>query len=115
MDDRIVNNVEENFSVFHDVKTTAVTITNCAEKIISRNDGGSFEQKLENSDTDLLNLYNSISLLSDQLKMIDILVNTNKITYARKREANIYQLFEKFSRLLRNSANKKNLAIHWHM
>lgn len=114
IEDRIVNNVEENFSVFHDVKTTAVTITNCAETIISRNDGDSFEQKLENSDTDLLNLYNSISLLSDQLKMIDILVNTNKITYARKREANIYQMFEKFSRLLRNSANKKNLVIHWH-
>jgi len=114
IEERIVNTIEENFSVFHDIKTTAITVTNCAESLINKNEGSNFEEKLHNSSTELFDLYNSISLLSDHLGMIDILVNTNKIRYAKKRQINIYQLFERFSRLLQTNASKKDLKIQWH-
>jgi K+-sensing histidine kinase KdpD len=46
--------------------------------------------------------------------MIDILVNTNKIKYSKKRLINVYRLFERLSKILRNSTERKNLQIHWH-
>jgi len=114
IENRIINTIEENFSVFHDIKTTATTVTNCAEKLIAKNNGDNFEGKLENSEKELIDLYDSISLLRDHLNMIDILVNTNKIKYAKKRHINIFKLFERISRILRSSAEKKRLQIHWH-
>jgi len=114
IENRIVNTIEENFSVFHDIKTTATTVTNCAEKLIGKNEGENFEEKLANSDRELKDLYDSMSLLRDHLNMIDILVNTNKIKYANKRSINIFKLFERLSKILRNNADKKNLEIHWH-
>ena len=110
---RIINTIEENFSVFHDIKTTATTVTNCAEKLINKCHGDDFETKLSNSDKSLIDLYDSISLLRDHLNMIDILVNSNKIKYAKKIKINIFQLFERISRLLRNNAEKKKLQINW--
>ena len=50
IEDRIIKKIEENFSVFHDIKTTATTVTNCAEKLIGKNSGGYFEEKLANSE-----------------------------------------------------------------
>ena len=114
IESKILNTIEEHFSVFHDVKTTATTVTNCAENLINKNEGDSFEDKLQNSENELFDLYNSISLLTEHLGMIDILVNTNKVTYAKKRSINVFQLFERFSHLLRNNTKKKNLTINWH-
>lgn len=114
IESKILNTIEENFAVFHDVKTTATTVTNCAENLINKNEGDTFEEKLHSSENELFDLYNSISLLTEHLGMIDILVNTNKIKYARKRPINVFQLFERFSRLLRNNTKKKNLSINWH-
>ncbi|REL37683.1 hypothetical protein DYD21_07820 [Rhodohalobacter sp. SW132] len=114
IESKILNTIEEHFSVFHDVKTTATTVTNCAENLINKNKGDTFEDKLQNSENELFDLYNSISLLTEHLGMIDILVNTNKVKYARKKPINVFQLFERFSRLLRNNTKKKNLTINWH-
>lgn len=114
IEERIFNTIEENFSVFHDIKTTAITVTNCAEKLIGKNQGILFEEKLANSDKELIDLYDSISLLRDHLNMIDILVNSNKIKYSKKRVINVFRLFERISKILRNNADKKGLQINWH-
>jgi len=113
IDEKIRNSIEKNFSVFHDIKTTTITITRCAENLINKLPGDSFEKKMQ-LDIDLLDLYDSISLLSDQLAMIDILVNTSKIKYAKKRPINVFQLFERISKLLRRNASLRDVKIQWH-
>lgn len=113
IEEKTKHSIEKNFSVFHDIRTTAITITRCTENLIKKQLGNTFEEKLYNN-KDLLDLYDSITLLSDQFNMIDILVNTSKIQYTKKRQINVFQLCERISRLLRKNAATKEVKIQWH-
>jgi K+-sensing histidine kinase KdpD len=110
---KIFENIEENISVFHDVKTSIGIVTSCAEEIINENGGNDFNEKLNNSTQPVRDLYDSIDLVNSQLGMIDILVNTQSITYGNLYNINIYQLFHRVAKLFRHRADKKSINIQW--
>ncbi len=110
----IVGDRNPQFSFLHDIKTTFGLILNQVELLIRLQTGEFFEEKLWNSSKEITDLYDSVSLANSQLGMIDVLVNPSKIQHGLKRKINIYQLFERISKLFRAKANKKNIKINWH-
>ncbi|MGF7141568.1 sensor histidine kinase [Roseimarinus sediminis] len=110
---KIFENIEENISVLHDVKTSVGIVTSCAEGLINSNVGNDFHEKLNNSPQLARDLYDAIDLVNSQLAMIDILVNTQSITQGNKYDINIYQLFHRVAKLFRHRAEKKSITIQW--
>jgi K+-sensing histidine kinase KdpD len=111
---KILENIEENISVFHDVKTSVGIVTACSEGLINANIGRDFNEKLNNSSHTLRDLYDAVDLVNSQLGMIDIIVNTQSITYGNKKSINIFQLFHRVAKLFIHRADKKNIKIQWH-
>lgn len=109
---KITENIEENISVFHDVKTSIGIVTSCSEILINDYNGNGFSDRLSNSPQALRDLYDAIDLVNSQLGMIDIIVNTQSITYGNKSNINIYQLFHRVAKLFKHRADKKNIKIH---
>lgn len=97
----------KNFSIFHDFKTSMKIIYSCTEEIISNLPGISFEEKLEGSGEKYQSLYHSLSLLTSQLRLIDIIANPQSISFGTKKSINIYQLFDKVKRLFEHLAEKR--------
>ena len=110
---KILENIEENISVFHDVKTSVGIVTACSEGLINANNGRDFNEKLNNSSQTLRDLYDAVDLVNSQLGMIDIIVNAQSITYGNKRNINIFQLFHRVAKLFKHRADKKNIKIQW--
>lgn len=99
--------MEKNFSMFHDFKTSMSIFFNCTQDIVNKLPGNSFIEKLENSDTSYKDLYNSLELITSQLRMVDVILNPKSIVFGRKKSINIYQLFEKIKILFGHLSTKK--------
>jgi K+-sensing histidine kinase KdpD len=97
----------KNFSIFHDFKTSMKILYHCTEDIIDNLPGDSFEDKLKSSGKSYQDLYHSLSLLTSQLRMIDIFINPNGIIFGTKKLINIYKLFDKIVKLFERLAERK--------
>ena len=104
--------IKDNISVFHDIKTSLGLVMNSAQSIVDLAPGENFETKLENADHEARNLFLSASLLNDQLALVDIIVNPERISYGRKRRTAIYKLFHKIGRLFIDKAAKRHIEIN---
>ncbi|WP_396143547.1 sensor histidine kinase [Flavobacterium sp.] len=102
---------EKNFSMFHDFKTTMNIVFSCTQDIISKLPGDTFSNKLENSEKEIKDLYNSLNLITSQLGMMDVIVNPSSITFGTTKEINIYKLFHKISVLFEHLSKKRNIKI----
>jgi hypothetical protein len=107
LNEKINQGIEENFSMFHDFKTSMSIFYNCTQDIINGLAGNSFEEKLKNSNNSYQNLYNSLDLITSQLGMIDVIINPRSIEFGNKRTINLYRLFEKIKILFGHIATKK--------
>jgi len=107
LNERILETTENNFSMFHDFKTSMSIFFNCTQDIINKLPGNSFEEKLKNSDASYKDLYNSLELITSQLGMIDVIINPKSIEFGNKRAINLYRLFEKVKILFGHLATKK--------
>lgn len=97
----------KNFSIFHDFKTSMKLLYTCTENIIANLPGESFEEKLTSSGDSYQALYHSLSLLTSQLRLIDIIINPQSISFGTKKSINIYQLFDKVKRLFEHLAERR--------
>ena len=99
--------MEKNFSMFHDFKTSMSIFFNCTQDIINKQPGTSFIDKLEKSDSSYKDLYNSLELITSQLRMVDVIINPKSIVFGNKKTINIYRLFEKIKILFGHLSTKK--------
>lgn len=107
LNNKINETIEQNFSMFHDFKTSMSIFFSCTQDIISKLPGEYFEDKLKNSDKSYQDLYNSLELITSQLGMIDVIINPKSIMFGNKKQINIYRLFEKIKILFGHLADKK--------
>ncbi|MBD2769930.1 sensor histidine kinase [Hymenobacter sp. BT664] len=108
---KINDNIEQNFSIFHDVKTSVGLVYNCIETFVSKQPGGDFSSKLSASDQSIKDLYDSLELVTSQLTMIDIFVNPQSISYGNKKSIDIFRMFDKISKLFKHKAGKTSKYI----
>lgn len=99
--------IEKNLTMFHDFKTSMSIFFSCTEDIISKLPGDSFNKKLENSDKSYKDLYNALVLITSQLRMIDVIINPESIEFGKKKQINIYRLFEKMKILFEHLSSKE--------
>lgn len=109
--DRINSAKEKNFSMFHDFKTTMNIVFTCTQDVIYGLHGNSFSDKLEGAATTIKDLYSSLSLITSQLGMMDVIVNPSSITFGNKKDINLYKLFHKMSILFGHVSNKRKIKI----
>lgn len=102
---------EKNFSMFHDFKTSMKIFYLCTQDIINKQNGFTFEDKLEGSDDSIKELYHALNLITSQLGMMDVIINPASITFGTKKTINIYKLFHKISILFKHLTDKKNVQI----
>ncbi len=116
---QISANVEQNFSLFHDIKTTYNLVISSTQNYIHKQEGRRFEEKLENCPQEIIDLYDSLDLVNSQLGMIDIILNPQAILQGSKKSINIYRLFHKISQLFSNRfynrIEKENKEIKWYV
>lgn len=110
----VSNSINNSISFLHDVKTSLGLVLNSAQEIIQDQKGDTFDQKVENADTKLRNLFYAVNLLNDQLQFIDVVANPDRISYGRKRRTAIYKLFHKMIRLFQQRGVKRNINIKLH-
>ena len=108
---KLNENIEQNFSMFHDFKTSMAIILNCSQEIINKQIGKTFEEKIENSDQSIKSLYHALDLLTSQVGMMDVIVNPNSIKYGITKPVNAYKLFDKMIKLFDHMAKKRNIAL----
>jgi light-regulated signal transduction histidine kinase (bacteriophytochrome) len=104
---RVNETIEKNFSMFHDFKTSMTIFFSCTQDIINKLPGNTFLEKIENSDRSYKDLYNSLELITSQLRMVDVIINPKSIIFGSRRYINIYQLFEKITKLFNHLSTKK--------
>jgi K+-sensing histidine kinase KdpD len=103
---KINESIESNFSIFHDFKTSMSIFFNCTQDIINQLPGGTFEEKLLNSDKIYKDLYNSLELIDSQLQMVDVILNPRSISFGSRREINMFKLFYKLKVLFEHISSK---------
>ena len=108
---KINSTKEQNFSMFHDFKTTMNIVFTCTQDVIYALPGSNFNEKLEGGGKSIRDLYSSLSLITSQLGMMDVIVNPTSITFGNKREINIYRLFHKMSVLFTHISIKRRIKI----
>jgi signal transduction histidine kinase len=84
------------------------------DSFIQEQKGRHFNEKLDNSSSNLKNLHDAVDLTRDQMEMIDVIINPGSITNGLFKKMNIYRLFERVSKLMRAKAEDKNVNITWH-
>ena len=84
-----------------------VVTSECTNEIINNLPGATFEEKLKNNGKIYFDLYDSLQLISSQLRMIDIFINPESIKFGDKKIINIYKLFEKMKILFTHISNRK--------
>ncbi|WP_116787364.1 sensor histidine kinase [Flavobacterium psychrotrophum] len=104
---RVNETIEKNFSMFHDFKTSMTIFFSCTQDIINKLPGNTFLEKIEGSDRSYKDLYNSLELITSQLRMVDVIINPKSIIFGSKRNINIFQLFEKITKLFNHLSTKK--------
>lgn len=108
---QIKSNIEKNFGVFHDIKTSLGLVQFCAEKFISEQRGRDFTEKLYNSPISIHDLYDSLKLVNSQLGLIDVMINPSSITQGEKRNFNMFKMFDRMKNLFKYKADKKDVTI----
>jgi K+-sensing histidine kinase KdpD len=103
--------VKDSVAFLHDIRTSVGIVYSWCQELISKQKGGSFEEKLALADTTTLSLLKSINLLSDQLNLIDIIANPNAITYGKRYKSQIHGLILKMTRLFEPRASKRGNKI----
>lgn len=88
-------------------------MSSCERLVSSAKTEGSFAEKLNAADPDLLRLHQSVSLLTEQLNLVDILSNPDSVTYGNKSTCDIYQFFHKMVRLFQPRAWDRNIKIRF--
>lgn len=106
--------IKENFSIFHDIIPTISIIFRTVESIINSVDGDTFEEKIENADYKIKNLYHSIDLLDNRLKIMPLLSNPASAKYGLVNKCSPYKVFDKVRRLFNETAKRKGVRITLH-
>jgi hypothetical protein len=95
----------------HDVSTAVSLVTRNAEVIISRLDGSTDEEKIENATPSLKALLKSVELLRTRLSMSSILANPQSASFGQKHPTPIYKIFHRMVRLFEELAAKRHVNI----
>ena len=106
--------LKDDVSIFHDIKTSIGLVMNSVQNIIGDTPGVNFDDKIDHlEDQNLKDLFFSASLLNDQLQMVDIIINPQRINYGRQKRTAIYRLFHKIVRLFKGRAANRGIDIHF--
>jgi len=97
----------QNFSMFHDFKTSMAILFSCTQDIVNKLPGEKFTDKLEQSDKSYKDLFNALELITSQLRMMDVILNPESIVFGKKKSINIFQLFDKIIKLFNHLSTKK--------
>lgn len=111
VEERVKFNLQNNFALFHDVRTVYALAFATLEKHILSQVGGSFIDKLKNSGQVIVDLYDELDLVNSHLEMIDVIANPNSITKSNKSLCNLYKLIDKLVKLFNSKASKKGITI----
>jgi K+-sensing histidine kinase KdpD len=111
IDDGIKKNIRDNFTLFHDVRSSYGIAFSNVESLIFEKSGSTFYEKLQNCDQKIIDLYDSLDLVNSLLDLIDVMVNPAAIVQGTKKEMNIYKLTHKLSKLFAVKAARRELVI----
>jgi K+-sensing histidine kinase KdpD len=111
IDEGIKKNIRDNFTLFHDVRSSYGIAFSNVESLIFEKKGSSFYEKLQNCDQKIIDLYDSLDLVNSLLDLIDVMVNPAAIVQGTKKEINIYKLTHKLTKLFAVKAGKRELLI----
>jgi len=103
--------VRDSVSFLHEVRTSVGIVLSWCEELVDRQVGDSFEEKLVSADNTTRNLLNSINLLSEQLNLIDIIVNPEAITYGKQYDSSIHGFILKMVKLFEPLAARRGVNI----
>jgi len=92
---------------FHDASKWAEGIALASDKIINRSSGENFNDKFNNSTTEIKNIYQSSKLLVDSISMIEVYLNPDSAQFGDKNRTNIYRLFDKVQAILFHTEGKR--------
>lgn len=98
-------------SFLHDVRTSLTLVISSCEKLISKSPGYNFGAKLKSSDPDMLRLHQSINLLTEQLGLVDIISNPEKIVFGTPNLCDVYSFVYKITQLFEPRANARGMKI----
>lgn len=107
IDIQIEKEKSEVLHYFHDAIKWATQINISAEKLVERNLGQSFSEKLEGSSSEIKSLYQATNMLVDSFKLTSIYFNPDSATYGSITNCEIYKLFDKVQAIIFNSEGKK--------
>ena len=69
---------------------------------------------MTHADEPTLRVFQSVDLLNNQLQLIDIIANPDRIQYGRKRLTSVFKFFHKHARLFEERAINKQIRIKLH-
>jgi len=99
--------VKGSVAFLHDIRTSVGIVLDWCQKIISKQQGSSFEEQLERVDIETANLFGAINLLKEQLDLADIIANPASVTYGKKHKSAIHGFILKMIKLFEPRAEKK--------
>ncbi len=82
--------IEEHFSLFHDIIPTISLIFRNLESVVTKFPGQTFDEKIENADSEIKSLYDSIKLLDNRLKLMPLIVNPESAKYGQIQNVSPY-------------------------
>lgn len=106
--------IQDNFSLFHDIIPTISLIFRTVESLINSVEGETFEKKVENAEIKLKNLYHSIDLLDNRLKIMPLIGNPESAKYGQVTKCSPYKVFDKVCRLFTETASRKGVKLFLH-
>lgn len=113
IDDGIKKNLQEKFTLFHDVRTSYAIAFSNLEALILTHEGSNFQEKLQNCNQKIIDLYDSLDLVTSQIDLIDVMINPAAILQGDKREMNLFRLTHKLVKLFAVKAEKRNLTFEY--
>lgn len=105
------NRSKDSVAFLHDIRTSVGIVLSCCEDLIDKQQGVTFEAKLHSVDRETFNLFNSITLLLEQLNLTDIIANPSSITYGKKYRSQLHGFLLKLVKLFRPRAATRNIGI----
>jgi hypothetical protein len=103
--------IKGNLAYLHDIRTSVGIVLSWCQDVVSGGQGATFEEKLKAAPDDLLGLYQSISLLKEQLALADIISNPAAITYGLKNRSSINGFMFKMFKIWEPRFRKKGLRL----
>lgn len=100
-------NSSEILHYFHDTSKWANTIAIASERILNKSQGDNFNEKFNNSNSEIKAIYQSSKLIVDSISMIEVYFNPESAQFGEKHRINIYKLFDKVQAILFHTEGKK--------